>query len=1128
MDFVLSLLQNGAFLLALVLIYEVLSRRPVASSGVVRQVVTGLAVSGIAAVIMLTPLRYAPGIILDTRSVLISLSGLFFGTIPTLITVVTAAIVRWYIGGVGVGAGILTVLVTAAIGLSWRWLRRPALERISLAELYLFGVIVHAVVLLLMSALPREMRSTVMLDFAAPFLLLYPVITLFLGRLLSDGIRRNVTDRDLGEERERLVLAMAASNQSLFDANLQTGKVVVDVGGSAPARLVEGPAYLSDWFRSVHPQDRDRVLDMYRAISSGKRAFCEISFRQQAGDATWRWLACSGRVVGYDSEGRPLRMLGTIRDITAAREAEEQLILLRRLLDHSLDGFQIFDPATGGILDVNDMSCTELGYTREELLGMTIFDIEENLGPARYQEMVAALRERGSMNWESAHRRKDGTTYPIEAKLNFVSLEREYIVAAVRNITLRRAMEESLRNETLRRHNLIEQSRDGMVTLDEDGNVFEANNTFAEMLGYTRDEVHRLSIFDWEKNFPRETVLEKLRAVDETGNHFETRHTRKDGSVFDVEISSNATTINGRKLIFCVCRDVTERKQTQASLQLAAMVYQNSREAMMVIDSSGKIVAINPTFTKITGYTLEEVIGRNPRMLQSGEHPPEFYEAMWAELHRTGHWSGEVMDRRKNGEVYPEWLSINAVYDDEGNVQSWVAQFSDITEKKGAEQMIWQQANFDALTGLPNRRMFQERLNQDIRSARRSGKLLALLFLDLDNFKEVNDTLGHDMGDRLLKQTAERLRDCVRETDTIARLGGDEFTLILPNLSNNADVGMIARKILWKLSEPFRLETEIAYVSASIGITLYPSDAIDAEGLLKCADQAMYGAKEDGRNCYRYFTRAMQEAVTRRMRLTNDLREALVTDQLNVAYQPIVNLSNGLIRKAEALVRWTHPREGLMGPADFIRVAEESGLIGSIGGFVLDNVIRNCRRWREFIPDMQISINKSPAEFEVHGRRSSVEDSVGELLQKAHLPGDAVVVEITEGMILSARPEVLAQIEDLRGAGVQIALDDFGTGYSSLSYLKKFDIDYLKIDQTFIVNLGQKEEDLALCEAIITMAHRLGIAVVAEGVETSEQMRLLKEIGCDYAQGYLFSPPVSPEEMELLLRRQSALAMAQI
>jgi diguanylate cyclase (GGDEF)-like protein/PAS domain S-box-containing protein len=793
--------------------------------------------------------------------------------------------------------------------------------------------------------------------------------------------------------------------------------------------------------------------------------------------------------------------------------------VFHELLDHLPDPVLLIDPRDGRIVDVNWACCNELGYARQEMLALRIYDIDTAINEELFLSAVNQLRETPSLVWEGLHQRKDSSCFPTEVKLRYVRLQQDYVLAAARNITERRRLEQSLREETHRRQILVDESRDGIVVMEQSGKVVEANRAFAEMLGYSQDELLQMCLWDWEHNYSREKVEEMLRTIDEAGDHFETRHTRKDGTVIDVELSTNATIINNRKLVFAVSRDITERKRSENSLKLAAMVYQNSREAMMVTDGNGHLVAINPTFTRVTGYAIEEVLGTKPPMLHGGEQPPEFYVALWTHLHRNGHWNGETVGRRKDGTLYPVWLSINAVYDGKGEAQSWVAQFSDITDKKDAEQLIWRQANFDHLTGLPNRRMFLDRLGEEIKKSKRSGLPMALLFLDLDHFKLVNDSLGHDMGDLLLQQAAGRLRECVRESDTISRLGGDEFTLILTNLSDSDRVGAIAQKILWKLTEPFTLGNEQAFVSASIGITLYPADAGDAEGLLKNADQAMYGSKKAGRGRYQYFTPAMQDAALKRIRLSNDLREALAQRQLSVVYQPLYALQSGRIEKAEALVRWQHPDEGMISPARFLPVAEECGLISSIGDLVFEDVVRNCKDWRAVEPDIQICVNKSPAQFNSSGRDGQTEPWI-QMLKEQQVAGTSIVVEVPESLLLDARPEIIRQLLALRDAGVGVALDDFGTGYSSLSCLRKFDIDFLKIDPSFIQQLTPGGEEQILCTAVITMAHNLGLRVVAEGVETAAQAALLKELGCDHAQGYYFSPAVSAADLKKLLQKQ--------
>lgn len=427
-----------------------------------------------------------------------------------------------------------------------------------------------------------------------------------------------------------------------------------------------------------------------------------------------------------------------------------------------------------------------------------------------------------------------------------------------------------------------------------------------------------------------------------------------------------------------------------------------------------------------------------------------------------------------------------------------------------SEEIIWQQANFDPLTGLPNRRMLLDHLEQEMKKSLHSKEPLALLLLDLDLFKEVNDTLGHDIGDQLLQQAAERLRACVLDVDTVARLGGDEFTVILTELIDLHRPVQVAEDILRSLSDPFQLGVETTYISVSIGITLFPADATNSEALLKHADQAMYAAKNEGRNRYHFFTPAMQQAAQQRMRLISDLRTALNEQQFLVHYQPIVELQTGAIYKAEALVRWQHPERGLVSPAEFIPLAEETGMIKDLGNWVFHQAINQIAQWRDWHNiAVQISVNKSPVQFRDENPATL---SWLDHLKSLDLPRRSIIIEITEGLLLDGHQQVYQKLKVFHEAGMEVALDDFGTGYSSLAYLKKFDIDYLKIDQSFIRNLSAESDEFALCEAIIVMSHKLKIKVIAEGVETEEQRQLLLNAGCDYAQGYLFSKPIAADE----------------
>ena len=569
-----------------------------------------------------------------------------------------------------------------------------------------------------------------------------------------------------------------------------------------------------------------------------------------------------------------------------------------------------------------------------------------------------------------------------------------------------------------------------------------------------------------------------------------------------------------------------ERRRAEAAIRKGERrfrtMFEEAPMGIALIDSAtGEFKDINPRYAQITGRSFEEI----KRSHWADITHPDDVSSESAQMAQLG--AGAIAGfkstkrlLRPDGSV--AWIDMSvAAIETEPNAQPLhLCMIEDVTEKKKSEALIWQQANFDTLTQLPNRRMFHDRLEHDILKSRRDGLRIAILFIDLDHFKEVNDTLGHHQGDILLVEAARRIRTCVRESDTVARLGGDEFTIILAELHEVARVESIAQQILDLLQAPFQLGQEQAFVSASIGITLYPDDARDIGDLLKHADQAMYAAKGAGRNRFSYFTPALQVAALNRMRLTNDLRGALKGNQFRVCFQPIVHLKTGKIHKAEALIRWQHPQRGLVSPLEFTPLAETSGLILDIGEWVFKESARWAGRWRkEYDARFQVSVNQSPLEFQREGRGY---ERWFEHLRATGLEGQALVVEITEGLLLDASKGVTDKLLQLRDAGIQVALDDFGTGYSSLSYLQKFDIDYLKIDRSFTRNLAQDASDMALSEAIIVMAHKLELEVIAEGVETPEQRDLLIDAGCDYGQGYLFARPVPAEQFDAMLRAQKA------
>jgi diguanylate cyclase (GGDEF)-like protein/PAS domain S-box-containing protein len=567
---------------------------------------------------------------------------------------------------------------------------------------------------------------------------------------------------------------------------------------------------------------------------------------------------------------------------------------------------------------------------------------------------------------------------------------------------------------------------------------------------------------------------------------------------------------NGRPVRFIgTSLDITERKRFEGLVSLQNHALDHIGEALYLVDEQGNIRHVNNAACKMLGYSQEELLATKIFELDPNYNPSHWKEH-WEQLVQKGTITLETQHKSKLGALISIEVNANAI-EHEGRIVNF-ALVRNITERKLIEEKLYHQASYDSLTGLPNRLLFQDRLKEEISKAKRNQSNVALLFIDLDHFKEVNDTLGHHQGDLLLLQAAQRIQRCVRDSDVLARMGGDEFVVILTGVVELASLGRIAQNIIKAMTLPFSLNNHVSYVSASIGIANYPSDVDSLESLISAADQAMYVAKERGRNGFSFFTPDMQKQVQERLELANDLRVAILKQQLQIYLQPIVDISSERIVKAEALIRWHHPKHGMVPPDKFIPIAEETGLIHEIGDWVFHQATQAMSRWLEIYTDaddfIQISVNMSARQF--------IPSEIGVAwfhhLSAINLPANRIVIEITESLLLGDEINIMEKLYRFREAGIKIALDDFGTGYSAMSYLKKFNIDYLKIDRSFVRDLEADRNDRAIAEAIVVMAHKLGIKTIAEGVETVQQKKILAEVGCDYVQGYYFARPMPVEE----------------
>lgn len=698
------------------------------------------------------------------------------------------------------------------------------------------------------------------------------------------------------------------------------------------------------------------------------------------------------------------------------------------------------------------------------------------------------------------------------------------------NLSARRREEylENVAHVEVQHRDLLENLQTGVVVHAPDTRITLANAMAAELLGLTKDQMMGKTAIDpaWcfvntagqvlaPSEYPVSVVIQTRKPITELA--MGVRVPGRAGTAWlQVSAFPSYDASGALQQVVVNFYDTTRRKEAEDRWKFAL---EGSGDGIWDIDMERGEAQCSRRYYEMLGYEEGEVPGFHQNWLEH-VHPEDSGKArtdIAAQIAAdNGTFTTEYRIRCKNGSY--KWILARGMVVNrgpDGSPLRMVGANTDISQLKAAEQNVWMQANFDTLTGLPNRRLFYDRLEMKLRQADRTDEVLALLFIDIDRFKEVNDTLGHHIGDALLIQAAQRIKDCVRDYDTVARLGGDEFTVILTAQHKSFDTGTIAQKIIDKLSTPFLLGDGETYVSASIGIALYPNDADSVNELVKNADQAMYVAKNAGRKRFCFFTKDMQESALERMRLVADLRGAVVEQQFQVYYQPIVSLATGKVHKAEALVRWQHPQRGLVSPAEFISVAEEIGAIHDIGDWVFMQAAHQVSNWqKKYAPEFQISVNKSPVQFEGERRGHA---SWIEQLRNLKIAGNSIVIEITEGILMNSSATVTDSLIQFRDAGIQVAVDDFGTGYSSLAYLKKFDIDYLKIDQSFVRNLSPDSSDRALCEAIVRMAHSLGLLVIAEGVETAQQRDLLKEIQCDFAQGYLYSRPVPADQFEQYL-----------
>ncbi|MEI6208786.1 MAG: PAS domain S-box protein [Desulfuromonadales bacterium] len=764
------------------------------------------------------------------------------------------------------------------------------------------------------------------------------------------------------------------------------------------------------------------------------------------------------------------------------------------------------------------------GYTVSEMLGQPMSLL---IPPEHKNEEQLILKKicHGEYieHFETVRRRKNGELFPISVTISPIKDGSGTIIGAAkiaRDITERRLADQALVDSQTRLRAVLDGVQSAVITITEHGTIESFNHSAEIIFGYSTDEVVGKNVLmlipephkSKHESYLGDYIRTSIKSI--IGGRRDILAERKGGLLFDAELGVSETVLNDTKLFIGSITDISFRKEAEAELRIAATAFE-SLTGMVVTDFEGTILRVNRAFSEISGYKEKEVIGKNPRFLKSGRHKADFYQKMWESIKRDGGWQGEIWDRRKNGEEYPKWLSISAVKGADGIVTHYVGTHYDITARKQAEEKINELAFFDQLTGLPNRTLLMDRLKQAMAASSRNGSNSALLFIDLDNFKTLNDTLGHDMGDLLLKQVAQRLTKCVREEYTTARLGGDEFVVMLTGLGTDkraaaSQTEVVGRRILAELNQPYQLKDEVCHSTPSIGATLFSDHNTEIEALLKQADLAMYRSKESGRNTMRFFDPDMETVVMERAALEKALREAVKEGQFLLHYQ--AQVAGGKLIGCEVLVRWQHPLRGMVSPAEFIPLAEETRLILPLGQWVLETACSQLAVWatRPEMEHLTVAVNVSAHQF----LQDNFVEQVLAVLRKTGANPKRLKLELTESILVSKVDEIVKKMYALKAEGVGFSLDDFGTGYSSLSYLKRMPLDQLKIDQSFVRDVLIDPNGAAIAKTVIALAQSLGFGVIAEGIETTEQRDFLADNGCHAYQGYFFSRPLPIEGFE--------------
>lgn len=876
------------------------------------------------------------------------------------------------------------------------------------------------------------------------------------------------------------------------------------------------PASYDAFLNVIHPDDRDKVNQAFLASIEQHLPY-DITHRLSMADGRIKFVRERG-TTSYAGDGTPVKTIGTVQDVTnellSANQLADNERRLRSILNAVPHGIQEND-LDGTITFSNEAHHQLLGVASGELIGRKIWDFascDEEKAELRdmLTHLIAELPDPSPFVTQNI--RTDGERVWLRIDWDYRFNSSDTLVgftAIITDMTAQRAVERQLQVQEQEWRAAIDQADQAILILDGKGRLQRANRAFYAITGISGSAGGKsISELVGLASRHSDLVLSLTNLKDCETEVFEDEAKQYCFEIQTKTLTDELETPRGRLITIS---DLTNLRLLNQRLELFGAVFENTAEGIMVTDANKRIIEVNDAFTQITGYSSSEVARKTPAFLSSGRHDTSFYKSMWRSIKDSGRWSGEIWNRTKSGRVYPDLLTINSIKNEADEVTNYVGIFSDISTLKTSQERIEHLSYYDSLTDLPNRALLIERIEQAIRHSNRTKSRCAVVMLDLDRFKHINESYGHTVGDKLIRDVAKNLTNIVRDDDTLARIGGDEFVLLFEDVDDVGKLGFVTERIQKVLATPIELPDQTVNMTASMGISVYPEDGVNASELLRNADAAMFHAKGQGRNTYQFYTEELTRKAFEVLLLENDLRQAIERQELQLYYQPQIDLKSGQIVGAGALVRWNHKVLGTVSPARFIPIAEESGLIIEIGDWVLQDGCRQLSLWREKGIDLKhLALNVAALQL----TRGGIVARLGVLLSQYRLPPRCIELEVTEGFVMDKSERSINQLHSIRELGVSLAIDDFGTGYSSLSYLKDLPMSKLKIDQSFTRGVPNDADDMAITKTILALGEGLNLRVIAEGVETQEQAEFLLASGCELAQGYYYSKPLPADKFE--------------